>query len=85
MIARSADTDPESEKVQIDLLRRAGPGRRTQMALALSSDVIGLARRALQRSMPDASRQEIELRFVALQYGQELSAELGLYLAARAR
>jgi hypothetical protein len=85
MVARSADTDPEAEKVQVDLLRRAGPGRRTQMALSLSGEVIGLARRAIQRSLPEASQEEVQLRFVALQYGQRLSSELGLYLAARAR
>jgi hypothetical protein len=85
MLARSADTDPESERVQLDLLRRAGPGRRTQMALSLSGEVIGLARRALQRSLPEASEQEVQLRFVALQYGPGLSAEIRRYLAARAR
>jgi hypothetical protein len=85
MLARSADTDPESEKVQLDLLRRAGPGRRAQMALSLSGEVIGLARRAIQRSLPEASQQEVQLRFVALQYGPGLSSELRLYLAARAR
>ena len=85
MVARSADTDPEAEKVQVDLLRRAGPGRRTQMALSLSGEVIGLARRAIERSLPDASPLEVQLRFVELQFGRELSRELGLYLAARTR
>jgi hypothetical protein len=85
MLARPADTDPESEKVHLDLLRRAGPGRRAQMALSLSCEVIGLARRAIQRSLPDASPLEVQLRLVALQYGPELSAEIRLYLAARSR
>jgi hypothetical protein len=85
MLARPADTDPESEKVHLDLLRRAGPGRRAQMALSLSGEVIGLARRAIQRSLPDASPLEVQLRLVALQYGPELSAEIRGYLAARRR
>ena len=85
MRARSADTDPESERVQLDLLRRAGPGRRAQMALSLSGEVIGLARRAIQRSLPEASQEEVQVRLVALQYGPELSSALRLYLAARAR
>jgi hypothetical protein len=85
MLARSADTDPESESVQMELLRRAGPGRRAQMALSLSGEVIGLARRAIARSLPEASAQEVQLRFVALQYGQSLSEELRSYLAVRAR
>jgi hypothetical protein len=85
MVARSADTDPEAEKVQIDLLRHAAPGRRAQMALSLSGEVIGLARRAIQRSRPEASQRELQLRFVELQYGRQLASELGLFLAARAR
>ncbi len=84
MLARSADTDREAEKVQIDLLRRAGPARRVQMALSLSSEVIGLARRAIRRSLPEASEAEVQLRFVELHYGRELSRELRRYLAARA-
>jgi hypothetical protein len=85
MLARSADTDPEAEKIQVALLRRAAPGRRVQMALSLSGEVIDLARRAIQRSLPDASPAEVQLRLVELQYGRRLSSELGLYLTARAK
>jgi hypothetical protein len=57
MLARSADTDPEAEKIQVDLLRRAAPGRRVQMALSLSGEVIDLARRAdiLARARAEAN------------------------------
>jgi hypothetical protein len=59
MRAHSADTDPEAERIQIELLRQAGSTRRAQMALALSGQVIGLARQAL--------------RFVELHYGRDLA------------
>lgn len=85
MLARSADTDPEAEKIQIDMLRRTCPGRRVQMALSLSGEVIDLARRAIERSLPDASPAEVQLRCVELQYGRRLSSALGLYLATRAK
>ncbi len=39
--ARSADTDPEAEGVQLDLLRRATVTRRVRLALSLSQTVIG--------------------------------------------
>jgi hypothetical protein len=81
--ARSVDTDPDAEAVQIELLRRAGPTRRAAMALSLSAQVIGLARRALRRSLPNASEQEKSLRFVELHYGHELAAELRRFLSAR--
>jgi hypothetical protein len=83
MRARSVDTDPESEKVQIGLLRVAGAGRRAHMALALSGQVIGLARRAIARTDPSATEIEVRLRFVELHYGRELSADLRRHLARR--
>lgn len=83
MRARSADTDPEAERVQIELLRRAGPARRAAMALDLSAMVIELARRAIRRNMPGASEQEVGVRFVELHYGSDLAAELRRFLDAR--
>jgi hypothetical protein len=83
MDARSADTDPEAERVQLELLRRAGPGRRAGMALALSAQVIGMARRALRRWSPEMTEAEADLRFVELNYGAELAAGLREHLARR--
>jgi len=85
MRARSADTDPEAESVQIDLLRQAGVARRAGMALALSGQVIGLARRALRRSLERATEDQIALRFVELHYGRDLAAGLRGRLAAERR
>lgn len=81
MKARSPDTDPEAERVQIDLLRRAGVSRRAGLALSLSATVIGLARRAIRRSL--ATDEAVRLRFVELHYGCELASEVERYLAAR--
>lgn len=85
MQARSPDTDAEAEAVQIDLLRRAGAPRRARLALSLSATVIGLARRAIRRSLPNASEEQVGLRFVQLHYGRELASELRQHLAARRR
>lgn len=83
MQARSRDTDPEAEKVQIALLRAAGVGRRAGMALSLSGTVITLARRAIWRSLVGATEQEVGLRFVELHYGRELASALRREIAAR--
>jgi hypothetical protein len=82
MMARSPDTDPEAEKVQIELLRGA-PAARAQMALDLSAQVIGLARRAIRRVHPDATETEVGLLFVEMHYGCELAADVRRYLADR--
>ena len=81
--ARSADTDPEAEAVQLEPLRRAGPTRRAQMALELSALVISLAKAAYRRQMPGASETEIGLRFVELNYGRELAEAVRRHLAER--
>jgi len=83
MRARSADTDPDAERVQIDLLRQAGVTRRAHMALALSGQIIGLARRAIREAEPGLSPADVDLRFVELHYGTELAAGLRHYLAER--
>ena len=82
MEGRSADTDRDAERVQIELLRRAGVARRAAMALSLSAQVIGLARRAIRRSLPEATEEEVALRFVELHYGRELAMDLRRFLSA---
>ena len=70
------DTDPESERVQIELLRAASPTRRASLALGLSRTVIALSRRALRASHPDLPEPEIEALWVELHYGRELAEGL---------
>ena len=53
------------------------------MALSLSAQVIGLARRAIRKSLPGATEEQVGLRFVELHYGRELAAELRRFLSAR--
>jgi hypothetical protein len=83
MRARSADTDAEAEKVQVELLRRASVARRTGLALSLSRSVIQLARNAIRRSIPGGSDEELGLRFVELNYGAELASQVRRRLEAR--
>jgi len=78
-----SDTDPETERVQLELLRRAGQARRLQLALSLSRTVIGLSRGGLARKLADASSEEMGLRFVALHYGADLAEALRAELLSR--
>ncbi len=71
--ARSSDTSPEAERVQLDLLRRAGVAGRFQLLRSLTSAVVDASRRALSETMPGASEQEVLLRWVEIHYGQELA------------
>jgi hypothetical protein len=80
---RPADTTPDAERVQTDLLRAAPVSKRLQLALSLSATVIGTARLALERAQPHASKRELDLRFVDLHYGRDLAAALRQDLARR--
>jgi hypothetical protein len=83
MRARSDDTDPETERVHFDLLRKAGPTRRVQMAMGLSAQIPSMARRSVQRDAPHASKTELDILFVERVYGRELAADLRRHLSAR--
>ena len=78
-----SDTDPETERVHVELMRRASPARRVRLALSLSRSVMSLSRDGLSRRLPDASPEELGLRFVALHYGSDLADELRAHFAAR--
>lgn len=78
-----SDTDPETERVQLELLRSASPSRRLRLALSLSRTTLSLAHDGLARGRPGASPEEIGLRFVALNYGRELAEEVRSTLRAR--
>jgi hypothetical protein len=76
-----SDTDPEAERVHLELLRAASPSRRLRLAFSLSRTAMSLSRAGLARAFPGASPEEIGLRFVALNYGSELAEEVRSYLA----
>src|SRR3990167_1061128 len=82
---RSADTTPDAERVQIDLLRAAPVARRLHLALQLTATVIGAPRRAIGRAQPHDSPQDRDLRFVDLHYGADVAAGLRKDLDRRSR
>ena len=77
------DTDPVAARVHLELVRNASAQRRLRLAFSLSRTVMNLSRGGLARILPDASPQEVGLRFVALHYGSELADEVRADLAAR--
>ncbi len=80
MATALSDTDPEIERLQLELLRQATPERRLRLALSLTGSVLALSRGGLAQKMPGANGREIGLRFVELHYGPELANELRQHL-----
>lgn len=80
---RSADTSPEAERVQIEIMRRAGPARRLGLARSLSCTIMQLTRDGIRERDPTASDEEIGLQFVKACYGSELAEGLRKHLNGR--
>jgi hypothetical protein len=78
-----SDTDPDAERVHLELLRSSSPARRLRLALSLSRTAMSLSRGGLARAMRGASSLEVGLRSVALNYGSQLAEEVRTHLAAR--
>ena len=67
------DTPPEVEQIQIDLLRKAGQARRTQLMLSLSQSMFELSWHNLQKMSPHLSEIEQKVKFVEHLYGPTLA------------
>ena len=83
MKTQSEDTSPEVERVQIELLRRAGKARRLQLGLKLSGEALEMAQRAIRRGHPELSELEAKLLFVEVTYGKDLADRVRAHLAKR--
>ncbi len=69
----SRDTSPEMEQMQIDLLRKAGPARRLQLAAQLSDMVWKASRHAVDRYYPQETTEQRDTRFLTEIYGKDLA------------
>ena len=75
------DTDAKAARVQIDLLRRAGPAGRFALARSLTATAIRLAREGIRRARPDLDEQGVLVEFAAIHYGRDLAERLSRRLS----
>ena len=78
--SQAQDTPEEIDRVQIELLKRAGNPIRLRKALQLSDLVKKMSRRAIARRHPELSAEELDLLYVEYCYGRELAQKLRTYL-----
>jgi hypothetical protein len=72
----SADTHPEAERVQIELLRRAPAWRKLQMVDEMNQTVRTLALSGLRQRFPRATDAALRRRLADLWLGEELAARV---------
>jgi len=73
MVTQSADTSPEAEQVQIEIIRRMPSWKRLQIMDSLISATRALALQGLARRFPDESPQQLRRRLVEMLYGADLA------------
>ncbi len=83
MATQSRDTHPEAERIQIELLRKAGPQRRLELGIAFSQEAMAIARQGIARAHPHLSEEEQKLLFVEVTYGKDLADRVRAYLTRR--
>ena len=79
MISQSPDTDPQAERVLIELIRKSSVARRISRVRSLSQTVVFLSRRAIKRANPRMTEREVNLAFVEHHYGKALAEQLRSY------
>lgn len=76
-----SDTDPKVARMQIELLRQAGPVKRLRLMASLSAMVVQLSRRHLEQKLGNSEAAKIE--WIRINYGADLAEKFRLALKGR--
>ncbi|MDY7107907.1 MAG: hypothetical protein SYC29_04645 [Planctomycetota bacterium] len=74
------DTHPEAERIWIELLRRAGPEKRLQLATRLSRQARWRSMQAIARAHPELSELDRKLLYMRIHYGADLADRVADHL-----
>jgi hypothetical protein len=80
---QSPDTSESIERMQFEVLRRFGAGKRLQTMRSLSRSQLRWAWSGLRRAHPHLSERELQIKAVELWYGKELAQRLEVALKKR--
>jgi hypothetical protein len=80
---QSLDTSEELERVQFDLMRKAGVSKRLRLAQSHMAATIRVECGRIVKQHPEWSEQEVALHWAALTYGEDLISRVRKYLQQR--
>lgn len=80
MRTQSADTSPEVERIQIELIRQASFAKLLGLTCSMSSTVIQASRNTIRHLHPEMDEEELAVLYTELYYGKELAERLKSYL-----
>ena len=79
-----SDTRKHIQRLQIERSRKSNPAEKITQVREMTDFVVRLSRRAIARANPGFSQEEVNLRWVEINYGPQLASELRDYLRHRA-
>ena len=74
------DTSDEALAVQLDRVRKMSPHERLERMCAWSGQIRLMTDEAIKRRHPEMTRMELQLKFLELVYGKEISDDVSRYL-----
>ena len=80
MKTQSIDTNPETERVLISLLREVSLSKKLSQILSLSQTTIQLSKRAIARANKNLDIDQIKLLFIDYHYGKDLAEQVKKYI-----
>jgi hypothetical protein len=83
MQTQSIDTHHEAENIIISLLREKSSAKKFSLIRSLSGLTIQLSKRAIQRVNKGIDDNQVNLIFIDLHYGRELSNKYQKYLSQK--
>ncbi len=79
------DTHPEIAALQAELLYQATDAERFQLMQSLTRWAVTSSRQAIQDANPKFCEQDVDLKFIELNYGTELATSVRHFLASNDR
>jgi len=83
MKTQSLDTDKRIEEIQISLLKQQSVAKKFAHVCSLSQTTIQLSKRAIALKNRNFDKNQINLLFIRLQYGNDLANRVDDYLNRR--
>ena len=80
MKTQSIDTNPETERVLISLIRKESFSKKLSQILSLSQTTIQLTKRAIARANKNLDIDQIKLLFIDYHYGKDLAERVRKYI-----
>jgi hypothetical protein len=71
-----ADTSPEAFRVLIQAYRGMPPGRRLEIAMQMSEDILEIAAAGVRQRHPDYSDEQVHMALISMRLGEKLFREV---------